>query len=525
LSLDLDKIRKRILEKIDIEEFYAEYGLSVGKNNKCVFHKDDNPSLKVNDDGSCKCFGCDIFLHDPIAFYKKLNNLQLSDALIQLYGKYVTKLIDVGYVQKLFNNLDKDEEIRKRLKKERGWNKRVLNRYRIGYEDGRLFIPVEDEYGFVTTGIFYNVFGNNGTPKFQTLENGMSPNVLYPIDVTRSAQKIYLVEGFSDVLCALSQGLSAVTTGKAGSWRDSYFEYFMNKDVIIVPDQDEAGIKGAEKLANVLVGKANTIKIINLKFNGVGKDLTDWFNEGNTVAKILELARDAEYYALPTPVKLVLNELKDDDIREVEFHEITKKSNYYKPLMFHADVVSRGDDRFYTPTAIRMTCEDNKGLYKNKCPLCPLNSTGTKDVYIEKTSKHFLRLTECSYDSQMKSVREIFKVGKACHVDFDVLKNESVETVVISKPIVPGKLDHESISLVAYYIGSGLTLNKPYVFSGCPVPHPRRNNIVVLLHESKPVLDSVHNFKLTDEITKNIEMFQTHDVEHKLLDIYIIRNM
>ena len=58
-------------------------------------------------------------------------------------------------------------------------------------------------------------------------------------------ESIFTVEGEKDADNLNHLGFTATTfPGGAGKWRDSYKSHFIGSDLIHVPDNDEAGIKG-----------------------------------------------------------------------------------------------------------------------------------------------------------------------------------------------------------------------------------------------------------------------------------------
>jgi putative DNA primase/helicase len=94
-------------------------------------------------------------------------------------------------------------------------------------------------------------------------------------------------------------GPAATTNpGGAGKWLDVYNECLRGADVIILPDNDEAGRAHAQAAAKSLAGTATSIKILNLPVswphNGAGApekaDVTDWIAAGGTVEELWRLA-------------------------------------------------------------------------------------------------------------------------------------------------------------------------------------------------------------------------------------------
>jgi len=100
---------------------------------------------------------------------------------------------------------------------------------------------------------------------------------------------VVLSEGETDLACALSMGLSAITqTSKLKNWPTDHIAVFKGEDVVIAYDADRPGQKYAIWAARALLGTAKRIRMIQWPlFMGVeksgdvpkshGQDLTDFF--------------------------------------------------------------------------------------------------------------------------------------------------------------------------------------------------------------------------------------------------------
>lgn len=74
---------------------------------------------------------------------------------------------------------------------------------------------------------------------------------------------LWLCEGEPDTLCALSQGLNAVTqTAGCGTWREEFSEKMVGRDVVVCFDADGAGHKGASKAAKSIAEHAKSVRVI-----------------------------------------------------------------------------------------------------------------------------------------------------------------------------------------------------------------------------------------------------------------------
>ncbi len=105
-----------------------------------------------------------------------------------------------------------------------------------------------------------------------------------------SLSKVYIVEGEKDADNLIKHGLLATTnSGGASKWRNEYSDYLIDRDVAIIPDNDEPGRKHARQVANSLIGIAKSIKIIELPGLKAKGDVSDWLSEGYTVEDLKEL--------------------------------------------------------------------------------------------------------------------------------------------------------------------------------------------------------------------------------------------
>ena len=86
--------------------------------------------------------------------------------------------------------------------------------------------------------------------------------------------------------------LAFVTTfpGGAGKWRGEYAEYFFDADVLLVPDNDEAGLTGMKLIADELTSVASRERVLELPGLSEKEDLSNWLSiPGNDKKKLMEL--------------------------------------------------------------------------------------------------------------------------------------------------------------------------------------------------------------------------------------------
>ena len=118
--------------------------------------------------------------------------------------------------------------------------------------------------------------------------------VPYRLNEIDGEEKVYIVEGEKCADALASLGLPATTTcNGSNGWIKEYAQYFAGKDLVIIPDNDDAGRKFASTIAEDCSDTARSVKIVDLFKNKEPKwDVADEIelNADNTdvVVEMLE---------------------------------------------------------------------------------------------------------------------------------------------------------------------------------------------------------------------------------------------
>lgn len=105
---------------------------------------------------------------------------------------------------------------------------------------------------------------------------------------------VYVVEGEKDADTLAARGFVATcNVGGADAWRKQYAEALKDRDVVILPDNDDAGEKHAEKVARSLDGTSVRTRIVWLPGLNRREDVTDWFEGGHTADELKRLVSRA----------------------------------------------------------------------------------------------------------------------------------------------------------------------------------------------------------------------------------------
>ncbi len=115
------------------------------------------------------------------------------------------------------------------------------------------------------------------------------------------ADWVFIVEGEKDADRLAAEGFAATTApGGAGNWHKSFNEYFRNRYVAIVPDNDSAGRAHAQRVAEEISDCAAVVKQIDLRacYEGLAikGDVSDFFEAGYRRGHLSILIDEAPSY-------------------------------------------------------------------------------------------------------------------------------------------------------------------------------------------------------------------------------------
>jgi hypothetical protein len=262
----------------DIQAFYEKaldsFKLdSSGKQAKalCPFHDDRNPSLSINlETGVWHCFGC-----------KEKGSIE----------KFYMKKYGVNYqtARNKFSEItgSKNQHTRERT---------IVETYDYIDEEGKVLFQTvryepkdfrqrrpDGKGGWIwnldsVRLIPYNLPDLVDAKKKKIMRDGKILCVLHP--------KVYIVEGEKDADTLKELGFTATCNPMgAGKWKKEYNKYFKEIEVVIIPDNDDAGKNHAENIASNLKGIAKSVKIIELPNLPEKGDVSDWILAMKKVGK------------------------------------------------------------------------------------------------------------------------------------------------------------------------------------------------------------------------------------------------
>lgn len=129
--------------------------------------------------------------------------------------------------------------------------------------------------------------------------NGLQGVVPLPYNLPQILERkdeiVYICEGEKDCDFLMSKGyLSSCNSGGANNWKPPLNEHFTGREVVILPDLDQVGIKHGDLVASELQNFAKNIKIVKLPV-GEKEDVFDYFNGIGDDYKFKLLIDDTPY--------------------------------------------------------------------------------------------------------------------------------------------------------------------------------------------------------------------------------------
>lgn len=210
-----------------------------------------------------------------------------AEVLARLLEDVSKPAIDAGLLDRCAQRLLNRREVIGRLETERGIHADTAVEFRLGLtvdsrldfgtrrRECRLVVPIYDSYGSCRNVALYN---RKARPKLRRLAGRRLR--LYPERAFRERldKPFTITEGELDAVLGWEEGLRTVTAGGACAYRvfEENLGQFTGARTRIAYDNDEAGRRGARRLASLLRSVAEDVQVVRIPLSNPGADLTDW---------------------------------------------------------------------------------------------------------------------------------------------------------------------------------------------------------------------------------------------------------
>lgn len=245
---------------------------------QCPFHDDRTPSFVVDEeDDYARCYGCewhgDIFSYQMDRSGCDFRTALKQLALMSLYGtrpKTLRKLektravqyqfteADLAKIKEITERLLNREDLQRQIAAKRKWKpetlKRLAEQKHLGCEGLTLMFVYK-------TGIKIRRISSRD---FRWV---VGKPYIWRAEKIPDAQRVFVTEGESDAITLLDAGMeeragvAVVAMPSAGTFNPEWAELFTGKDVFLCLDMDEAGRKGAKRVAELVTPFAKSVRM------------------------------------------------------------------------------------------------------------------------------------------------------------------------------------------------------------------------------------------------------------------------
>jgi len=506
-------------------DFYLKYFPDLKpipkQNVNCAFHDDKTPSLSLDlDTGKWFCHACQKG-GDVFQFYMDYHKVSFPKAKAAILGSERMDILSNAEVIFANNLLITSEHLLKAVKIKRGWDDSIIRKFKLGWINNFITIPIYDKDNNLINIRKYDLF-HKTKQKFRNVK-GHGGITLFPIE-NLGKETIILFAGEPDTILANQLGLPGITfTGGEGSFNRALLPLFKDKKVYICYDIDDIGKKSAKILGQNLVSHAKETFIIHLPKEIFPKELknadfTDLFfssldkgKQFNTIwNQLVSLAEKVEK-----------EEEEEEEYIKTTFHEATKSEFFGKNIYFKAHVVGKGVASYAAPEKATLTCNFECG---DSCKGCPLFfSGGTTDVKIDLIDS--LELINCSNEEQRRKLKRISGIYQKCNFYKVKATIRSIEEIIICPEIDINLMEQQFVTRKVFTVSDNLVTNKIYSFYGKTINDPRSQQLTNIFPRQKPEIADLYNFELSEEQKTALKIFNPiennpRSIAQKLKDIY-----
>ncbi len=532
---------------IDYKKFYFKYIKSPEESDNdqyigfCIFHKDEKQrSFSFNTKtGQWICFaGCgegNIF--DFVEKYKGIKNSHdkikwLENELdIKLaFHKIINKSVYRHFHKALLDSHGTIEW----LQNKRGLNIDTLKQYKIGLRNNRITIPIfNPKKECINIRLYSFKPDTKNTSKMINYTEGVGTSKvryggiqLYPIE-NLSKKKILIVEGEMDCLLMNQSGFNTITvTGGAGAFKAEWLQLFKGRQINICFDIDMAGRKGAQRIAHMIEDYVEWVKIVPLDSaisEPKNADVTDYIVNFNYTPKDFnDLLKQAKLYK---DITKDVKQVRQQSHKKVELAMASHFANAMRNIEVVALVAGKNFPPYEIPNKLNVTC--NGSFSEKVCPFCPMFMVKDykKTILMEDTVDEgsLLNLIDITDTQLHGAIKKIIKLPSRCdRVNIETSTYANIEEISLIPEIdFSDDENYEYVQQIAYYKGHGINTNHVYTFRGLALPDPRTQQATQIFHEAKPAVDSIDSFIMTNEIMKELLVFQVKGEELKdIFNVY-----
>ena len=353
------------------------------------------------------------------------------------------------------------------------------------------------------------IYNPGGDPKIRSL-SGATNGMIIPFDIWKDSpvyKTTLICAGEKDMAIARTFGFNAITLTGGEKATPKLLNYFKNRKVAIVYDNDQAGLSGAIKVANSIYPYTQDIKVVT-DFHKVckekGEDITDYFIKyKKTKADLIECIKETDLF-VPTDdsPKAIGN------IPVVDLYEASQKY-VNKIVQSNIQVIAVSETAFRTPTKIMSVKKKEAQGVSNT-----MSQGDTLTWQLESTNcEEILHLIDSNLKAQQinDNIRKmLLKKPAERNLDLKIKEEITVYKMTVTDLYETADKDVQPMEYTAYSIGNKLESGKKYFITHKIVPHPLKGQqLTMIIIEATQASDSLSSFKLNEKTINSLKLIQT----------------
>ena len=497
---------------------------------RCPAHADSSPSCTMNITKRVwKCHAANCGASGDIVTFISLvlsragkttiTRATVWDDLCTRYGMTSDKTVDASVIEKHHEAIWSAGPLLAELRA-RGISDDAIRKYRLGYDNGRISIPVYNVAGQCVN-IRKYLPGAPGAEKMKNLRGHGAPR-LYPIGQL-AFDKIIVCGGemkavaTADRMNPYGYGAVTITAGEGEGWNAEHLKQFKGKTVYICMDVDDAGRKAATWLCGIMMPHASWVGDFKLDLDRdvfpKGDINNYWGDLKKTPDELIEALKKVERWTIT-----LSKESETTPVSEaipVHLGESTNSKYTGRRVKLRATVSAMDTTPYLVPGVIKCYCAKGQAFCQ-QCPVFPepQDSNGAVMLTASPESPAILSMVKSAKKAQNSHIREALRMPACKAVTFKIAEYYNVEDVRLVPQLEITSRAADQVMQPCYYIGKGLESNCSYDFEGRVFPHPGTQQAIILASKSSPAEDALTTYKPTDAELRDLAVFQcAHDVD------------
>lgn len=471
------------------------------------------PSANINVDKELfYCHSCGRGLNEE-QFIAEVENLSLKNARILLEA---------------FEHTQNDicEENHKRLLEPKNRflfedlkiSEKVVNELKLGEETGGLAFPVY----IYNTLLDVRVYRKGERPKCKSCV-GAKEGLIIPFDIWRKEKNriTILCAGEKDMAIARTMGFNAITvTGGELKLPNLFKTSFIGRKIFICYDNDEAGLKGANKMAQYLFecgAKPYIVTGHHKICTEKGGDVWDFFVKyGKTADDFKEIIKNTKEYTQEDYDEAVKQEFPQCTLMEATIKEGTRKTVFSSTVQVSSSF-ERVQNIIDTVEFTKVTEPDDNDSFDTvgETKIFHLEDVPEEKLfYLLENEKEAIEFCKYFLGISPKEKGVAYKITNQRSV-FKYMITDYYESEIISEKTK--RIEH-----LCYVFDRPLESGGKYKINYRLISNPiNKQELTIIVKTVSEANDSVTKFKVTDSIKEKLKVFQSDNVEEKMHENYL----